>query len=52
MKELFNREPAPGTYSVSTAESSVMNSTSRSLYGYGNGFVSKTDRFKELPMDY
>lgn len=24
MKELFNREPGPGTYSVSTADSSMM----------------------------
>lgn len=28
MKELFNREPGPGTYSVSTADSSILGSQS------------------------
>lgn len=52
MKELFNKDPGPGTYSVSTAETSVMGATSASFsnQGFGNGFISKTDRFREIAM--
>jgi len=52
MRELFNKEPGPGSYSLSTAESSVMvgSTASQSTKGLGNGFVSKTDRFKETGM--
>ena len=53
MKEIFNKDPGPGTYSNSTAESSVMTgiSSQTNTQGYGNGFVSKTERFKEMPMN-
>lgn len=52
MKEFFNREAGPGTYSVSTAESSQMGSMSvNNMQGFGNGFASKTERFKETTMD-
>jgi hypothetical protein len=54
MKELFNKDPGPGTYSVSTADTSIMgaiSTTSHSTKGLGNGFISKTDRFKEMPMN-
>jgi len=30
MKELFNKEPGPGSYSLSTAESSVMTGSTAS----------------------
>ncbi|CDW91055.1 UNKNOWN [Stylonychia lemnae] len=52
MKELFNKDPGPGSYSLSTAESSVMtgSTASQSTKGVGNGFVSKTERFKETGM--
>ena len=50
MQELFNREPGPGTYVQSTP--SIGGSTaSQSITGFGNGFVSKSDRFKINPMD-
>ena len=54
MKEFFNRDPGPGTYTNSTAESSIMGSTTSTtsnIRGFLNGFVSKSDRFKELPID-
>eukprot|EP00347_Sterkiella_histriomuscorum_P014154 403361955 len=54
MKELFNKDPGPGTYSISTADTSVMGGSSvasQSTKGVGNGFVSKTQRFKEMAMN-
>ena len=52
MKELFNREPGPGAYSIATAESTMGASTaSQSTQGLGNGFISKSDRFRVNPME-
>ena len=33
------------------SQSTNFTTTNASISGYGNGFVSKTDRFKELPID-
>ena len=52
MKEIFNKEPAPGSYSLSTTDTSKMSQTpSMSNRGYGNGFVSSNHRFAKLPVD-
>ena len=53
MKELYNRDPAPGSYSVSTAETSMLSTTAaiQNSRGYGNGFVSKNNRFTQLPIE-
>ena len=52
-KELFNREPGPGSYSViSTAADSVISGgISFNTQGTGNGFVSKSDRFAIAGME-
>jgi hypothetical protein len=54
MKELFSRDPGPGTYSATTAADSVMgaSTTSNSTQGFGSGFISKQERFKKMPMEY
>ena len=50
-KELFSRDPGPGSYSViSSAADSVISGgmqsvSSFNMQGTGNGFVSKSDRF-------
>lgn len=49
-KELFSRDPGPGSYSViSSAADSVISGVttinSFNTQGTGNGFVSKSDRF-------
>ena len=49
-KELFSRDPGPGSYSViSNAADSVISGAnsivSFNTQGTGNGFVSKADRF-------
>jgi hypothetical protein len=49
-KELFSRDPGPGSYSViSSAADSVISGAnsivSFNTQGTGNGFVSKADRF-------
>ena len=51
-KELFNREPGPGAYSViSSAADSVITGMSHNVQGTGNGFVSKADRFSKAGME-
>ena len=52
-KELFSREPGPGSYSImsTTADSVISGSATLNplntfnAQGTGNGFVSKSDRF-------
>lgn len=46
-KELFSRDPGPGSYSVisSTGDSVINGSVQFNTQGTGNGFVSKSDRF-------
>jgi len=50
IKEAFNKEPGPGSYSCPTAATSTMSLTS--TQGFGNGFVSKQERFKEVEDEY
>lgn len=51
-KELFSREPGPGSYSIiSTAADSVISGVSHNIQGTGNGFVSKADRFSKAGME-
>jgi hypothetical protein len=55
---LFNREPGPGSYSVTTPQTdSVISGTATSvathfnIQGAGNGFVSKADRFATAGLE-
>jgi len=44
IKEVFNRDPGPGSYKVPNNQT---NQESSSIKGFGNGFVSAAQRFLE-----
>ena len=49
-KALFNKEPGPGSYSVSTDPNSK--SPSVSMKGFGNGFTSEEDRLNNRDASF
>jgi hypothetical protein len=62
LKEYFNLEPGPGTYcsqstttggelSLMSSSTNLYSNTTHNTQGFGNGFVSKTSRFQEIPID-